>query len=215
MVKVSGSLSMRVKHSFRRQHIFAGQHFASLARAIEVKGISQGDEKSLQEHRSYVTAAILSAVTYLESSINELYHEAENGDQTTLQGLDGRAFQMLDQFWREIERASILHKYQTALLVAGKSRFDQGNQPYQDVDSLIKLRDALVHYKPEWNDEQGRHQNLQERLERRFKPNPLLPSGSLWFPHLCLGAACAEWAVDVASSFSNEFSSRMGIPPRH
>jgi len=194
--------------------MFAAEHFAASARTIEDSGPSANQE-DLNRHRAYATAAVLSAVAFLESSINEFYHEAQNRDTNSLSPLKEKVLALLDQFWPELERSSVLHKYQVALLIADTQRFDQGGQPYQDADSLIKLRDALVHYKPEWDDEQGRHHSLQERLQHKFQENRLVPAGSLWFPHLCLGAGCANWAVSAAGRFSDEFCSRLGIPPRH
>jgi hypothetical protein len=36
----------------------------------------------------------------------------------------------------------------------------------------------------------------------------------VWFPHKCLGAGCAEWAVESAIHFSHQFVSILGIRER-
>src|SRR5262249_45431182 len=95
-----------------------------------------------------------------------------------------------------------------------KDPFKPGEDPYQSANNVIKLRDALVHYKPEWDDESGQHQNLENRLRAKFALNPYAPTGSLWFPHQCLGAGCANWAVAKTRSFSDEFCVRLAIPRR-
>ncbi len=204
---------MRVKHNFSKQHLQAAAFFAAEAQAIEAT-IRQPDETQPSRHRAYVTAAVLSAVAFLEASINELYLSAIDQDLTNLPTFDARLSQLFAQFWEDVERYPILHKYQIALLLAGKDRFDRGMSPYQDAENVVKLRDCLVHYKPEWDDEAGQHQKLEDRLSKKFALNPYALAGSLWFPHQCLGAGCAQWSVTMTRSFSDEFCDRLSIPRR-
>jgi hypothetical protein len=70
------------------------------------------------------------------------------------------------------ERVPVLGKYQSALRLAGVEPFDDGRAPFQDVESLVKLRDALVHYKPEWhNVESQPHHKREARLRGKFPLN--------------------------------------------
>ena len=202
-----------LKHEFSKQHLQAAEFFTSKAREMETN-IPKPNETQFSEHRAYVTAAVLSAVSFLEASINELYLSAIDQSLTALPGFDARLFQLLARFWTENERSPILDKYQDMLLLAGKDRFLPGVPPYQPVNDVVKLRDALVHYKPEWQDEAGQSQNLEKRLHRKFPLNPYASSGSLWFPHQCLGAGCAQWAVDTTRNFSDSFCDRLTIPRR-
>ena len=153
-------------------------------------------------------------MAFLEASINELYLSAVDQDTEPLPTFDARLFPLFAQFWEDVECYSILHKYQIALLLAGKDRFPPGVPPYQDAASVVKLRDCLVHYKPEWDDETGQHQKLEDRLRGKFALSPYAPTGSLWFPHQCLGAGCAQWAVDTTRRFSDEFCDRLMIQRR-
>jgi len=211
-VFVQGEVNLRRKHSFSKQHLLAAQYFATTAQSIEN---AHPGEKEFARHRAYVTGAILSAAAFLEASINELFHEAENRDHDKVPSFDDAAVARLAKIWGDIEFKSILLKYQTVLEAAGGKRFEQDRAPYDDAESLIHLRNTLMHYKPEWDDEQGRHHDLKERLEKKFPPNPLVAKGSLWFPHLCLGAGCAQWATHAVASFSAEFCARLKIPSRH
>ena len=211
-VFVQGEVSLRRKHSFSKQHLLAAQYFATTAQSIEN---AHPGEKEFARHRAYVTGAILSAAAFLEASINELFHEAENREKEKVPSFDDATVARLAKIWGDIEFKSILLKYQTVLEVAGGKRFEQDRAPYDDAESLIRLRNTLMHYKPEWDDEQGRHHNLRERLEKKFPLNPLVPRGSSWFPHLCLGAGCAQWATHAVASFSAEFCVRLKIPSRH
>ena len=78
--------------------------------------------------------------------------------------------------------------------------------------ALGKIRNALIHYRPEWDNEQKEHKKLKERLSGRFALNK--HGAGLWFPHQCLGAGCAAWATNQAESFMTDFCQRLGIPNR-
>ncbi|MBI4962720.1 MAG: hypothetical protein HY913_05525 [Desulfomonile tiedjei] len=203
----------RVKHSFYRQHLLAARHFAGLAGQIELKASVIEAERS--EHRAYVTGAVVFSVAFLEASINEFYLEAVDGDRTPLSSLTDQQIGILAELWGDvIDRYSILKKCQIALAACSALRFDEGAEPFQGTDGLVRIRNALIHYRPEWDDELLGHKKIRDRVEKRFNPNPLVPSGSLWFPHVCLGAGCAMWSVDQAAVFMQDFCHRLNIPSR-
>ena len=153
---------------------------------------------------------MLSAVASLEATINELYIDARDANSPTFQGVDPIVPMLLAEYWEEIESARILRKYQLALILARKSKFAQGTSPYQEVDSLIQLRNALVHYKPEWNTELREHRRIDNRLKGRFALNPVTEPNDALFPKKCLGHGCAEWAVKSSVTFIEEFFSQLG-----
>ncbi|HEY5027350.1 MAG TPA: hypothetical protein VIK39_02995 [Candidatus Angelobacter sp.] len=211
--KAGVSVTARLKHHFSKQHLRAAEFFAEQVQTLNANLQTHNETQQLQ-HRAYVTGAVLSAVAFLEASINELYLCALDGDATALPSFDAHLFALFTQFWEDVEKFPLLHKYQVALTLAGKNRFDPGSPQYQDTESLVKLRDCLVHYRPEWDDESGRHQKLENRLKGKFGLNKYVAESALWFPHQCLSDACAGWAVATARNFSNEFCKELAIPQR-
>ncbi len=128
------------------------------------------------------------------------------------------------EMWKlEVPRTAnykILQKYQIALVLAQKQIFDPGNLPYQDVNLLVKLRNSLVHYEPEWvkspaSDDFGPDDihtyAYEKKLRGKFLPNPLTGQGNPFYPDKCLGHGCAEWAVNSSVIFADAFFSRMGL----
>ncbi len=218
MITVHAQISAQaqVKHNFSKHHLWAAQYFSDRSFEIEQDTVPKDDDQRIINiHRSYIIGAIIFTVAGLESSINELYLEAIDNNQHTLSGLDRKAIEILGEVWKEIETYSSLSKYQTALILTGFKQFGKGQQPYQDTDTLMKLRNALVHYKPEWDSELDVHRKLKARLEpKSFPLNPFSSKNSLWFPHRCLGSGCAKWAVNAGETFLTEFCKRMGIPNR-
>jgi hypothetical protein len=112
----------------------------------------------------------------------------------------------------------ILEKFQLALALAGKDLFDRGKRPYQEVALLVRLRNALVHYVPEWvtyvspETEALENQGIKESLSGKFELNPLRGPADPFFPDRCLAYGCAKWAVTSCIEFADEFFSRMGLP---
>lgn len=207
--------SIRIKHNFSKQHLRSSYLLACEAKGIEEKAERpRKDDNLWASHRAYVTGAIISAVAGLEASINEFFLEACDRSKRSLNGLDGDVVSLIADMWLEIERKPILSKYQICLSLARKDKFMKSRQPYKDAESLVKLRNSLVHYKPEWDEEAKVHDNLQKRLSGKFDWNPLASPGHIWFPHKCLGSGCALWSFSTAQNLIADFCQRLGIPNR-
>jgi len=210
------SATLLLQHHFARQHFRAARFFADSAASLEteISAVNEKDDARKPQHRAYVVGGIVSAVMGLEACINEIYLDACDKSQTNLVGLDDTAMSLLSEWWLELERRPTLLKYQHALLLLGKPALPKGENPYQDADHLIHLRNALTHYKPEWDDSLDVHASLETRLTGRFALNPLTTKTYLWFPHQCLGSGCAHWAVGAAEEFVRAFCTHLGIPKR-
>lgn len=169
--------------------------------------------------------SVFTAVAFLEAVINEIFLDAFNkvkhGEITKLQP---DTVELLANMWAHgnIDRLPILNKYQVALASAGKQIFDSGRLPYQEVDSLIKLRSALVHYKPKTvtfvsdvEAEPVTRTYLEKRLRGKFTLNPLVSEANPFFPDRCLSHGCADWAVVSSLEFTDQFFLRMGLTPTY
>jgi hypothetical protein len=189
----------------------AAAYFARKALGVESNYTDLVDGEPYFAHRGYVTGAVFSAVASLEATVNELYIDAQDANSPTFQGVDPIVPKLLAEYWEEIESASILRKYQSALILARKWKFDQGTSPYQEVDSLIQLRNALVHYKPEWDTDLREHRKIENRLKGRFAENSFVGPNDAFFPKKCLGHGCAEWAVKSSVTFIEEFFRQLGL----
>jgi hypothetical protein len=202
------SVTIRLKTHFRVQHMLAAAYFTRKAFDIESNHTELVDGELSVAHRGYVTGAVLSAVASLEATINELYIDAQAANSPTFQDVEPIIPRSLAaENWEVLEQDPILDKYQKALSLAGKPESNRGASPYQEVHSLIKLRDALVHYKPEWDTDQKEHKKIESRLKSRFPPNPFAGPNDAFFPKKCLGHGCAEWAIKSSIRFIDGFFS--------
>src|SRR5262245_24918425 len=102
-VHASISASAAVKHDFSKQHLHAATLFADDAQKCETMA-KQPDEEQRARHRACVTAAVLSAVAFLEASVNEIFLSAVDQDRTNLPTFDHGLFQLFGQFWENVEK---------------------------------------------------------------------------------------------------------------
>ncbi|MBD1829111.1 hypothetical protein NDI47_05870 [Microcoleus vaginatus GB1-A2] len=209
--------SIEVSHQLSFSHIKAAAHFAKLSYEKEDKyDDSQPSSELRDEHRSYVIGSIITAVCYLEATINELFTNVEYIFRSNEWSPD--LAEKMNEEWANERRLQLIEKYEKALYIVKSESFDRGAEPYQSAASLISLRNALIHYKPEWigtgeSYNQTLNEKLRQKLENKIKKlNPMTREGSLFFPHRCLGYGCAKWAVESSLNFSNEFFSKIGLP---
>lgn len=207
---------MRVYYS--SYHLWGAHHFAQLAGEIEDahNGRSRFDIK----HRVYVTNSLLSSVAFLEAVINELYQDAFDQHSSYLSMLSQGIRDLRADFWAMTEEEnkspiSILDKYQLALRFCGKEPFKKGESPYQEVDSIVKIRNALTHYKPQSLGGDNIYR-LEGRLRGKFRENKLMSgSGNPYFPDKVLGRGCADWAVTSVRKFADKFFSEIEVIPNY
>ncbi len=209
----AGAAVVLMRAYFSSYHLWGARHFTQLAQDIENQ--HSGDTPTFNvKLQAYVTNAVLSAVAFLEASINEVYDDVADEHPGYVDPLSPETKRLLAGLWERVERWPILEKYQAALLCSGIEPFEKGKPPYQDAKLLIDLRNQLLHARPKTR-ATGDVDKLSKSLKPRFKPSRLMENaGNPYFPSHCLGAGCAGWAVVAAQAFADEFFHRFGIHQR-
>ena len=98
----------------------------------------------------------------------------------------------------------ILRKYSLVLAFRAQKRLDLGQLQVQNVDALIRLRNAVVHFRPERVGARNDHEKLSKRLKYRFTTSPFLPDEQL-FPRAWASQSFAEWAILSTVSYLDYF----------
>lgn len=168
-----------------------------------------------------MTGAIFAVASFLEATINEIFADTvDHPDGELASHLTADTKQLMANMWkRGIPRTAhydIIEKFQIALTLARQSLLDVGRSPFQGVQTLIIIRNNLIHYEPVWTSveaEKAHKRILNLQQEKKFPFNPLITaSGNPFYPDKCLGYRCAKWAVKNSMQFAEVFYSRMGIP---
>ncbi len=213
-----GSVTIKSRVYYSSYHLWAAKHLCELAKAAEE---AVGDRPRFDiEHRAYVTNSIFSAVAFLEAAINELYQDAADDHESYIYALDPDSKRLMSDFWQFTEGQNrtflgMIQKYQLALTFLRKPLFEKGQSPYQDASLVVKVRNELVHYRPELLGGEAEHK-LARQLRDKFRINKLMAeSGNPWFPDKCLGYGCAQWAVESITTFADEFFARISVTPHY
>lgn len=188
-------------------HLMAAADSARRVAALETEHCGQPFGEFYSEIMWNVCGSVLFSVAALEADANEIFIDAEIN-------FPDRDSDVVNEVWRLLEMKTILEKYDTALFLRKKEHLDKGITVYKDTHSLIKLRNLLVHFKPEWTDEKIEHAKIEKRLTGKFKLSPFLPPSAEFFPRRCMSHGCADWAVKTVVSFRRFFSSEAAIDNR-
>lgn len=169
------------------------------------------------ERQSLVIGCILTSVAFLEATLNGVWD-----DLAALNGLPESWFKDRRHLTRIAKaglpdslRASLLARYDATLAVTNSPAMDPAASPYQDVQALVMLRNALSHSRPEWEppeEELPSLRALERRLRGRFRfDTSWKGTHQPFIPHKCLSADCARWAVESVTTFASQFFSHLGL----
>jgi hypothetical protein len=197
--------------------------FEMTARAGDSEQRHTGDPHFDIEHQSHVVTAIISAAAFLEAAVNELFQDAydKHGlrDEGYLPPLEEQTVEAMASVWRGTDEGSKLsagEKWQLLLILAGRAPLDRGANPYQDAYEVTRLRNILLHFRPDMISREEEHE-----MEKRLKPKPftenqlMAGSANAWWPDHCLGHGCPEWASRAVLALADEVCGQLGIKPNY
>lgn len=221
------SVSLRVWHWYSIDQARAAHLFAREALDLETDPPPPNEdektrglvcsEATMFQHRARVTASVLASVAFLEASINETFASAAHPNLEVGGQLPTEEQAVVRDLRPLVMGIPTLDKFQVCLVALGRSSFDKGASPYQDVSTLIRFRNALVHYDPKWRggaEESAGLGGLERALQsNRFSLNPFTGEGNPFFPDKVLSAGAAEWSWTAALAFSDAFFDKLGVSP--
>jgi hypothetical protein len=217
---VSLTARVGVWQPFAAQHLWAARLMTRLCRERENRRVAEGLTGVDFQVRSFAVTAIMESVATLEARVNEVWEAAASTElaaKPTVEGLTDETIDLLCVLRRtaSLERSlSTLEKFDVVLACARKPATDKGRRPYQHVEPLIRLRNALVHFTPEmhWSDEVH---YVEKRIAHLLPSNPLLDASTRpWFPNQPLCAGVAEWAWRACKLFVDEWEAQLGLAHR-
>lgn len=197
------TFTVRQRNNLALHHLFAACRFASRIEQVEREKSGQLFGAFWEEifHNSLGVATL--TVASIESYANELYFE---GSILTPTLNPAAALQIAEL----IDSKSILDKYSIALAVRVGKRLDRGISPVQNAAALIQLRNAVVHFRPEWFDEQDKHDKLSKILQDKFNASAFFPNEPM-FPCAWASHEFAAWALRTTVEFLEHFYSEAGV----
>ncbi|RII35357.1 hypothetical protein D2A34_09145 [Clostridium chromiireducens] len=222
-IDIEDNDNISVRTYFSIQHLISTALYRKEIRELENNLNKKYNEYEFLKHRSLCTSAIFSAVSFLEALINEFFSDSYDNPEGIVRDLPSEYIDSLGQMWElGIPRTAsynIVEKYQIALTLCKRDKINFGCSPGQDISVLIKLRNALIHFEPEWvvtrdiiNNTKDR-QKLEKLLMYKFQINKFTGDNNPFFPDKCLSYGCVDWALTNVIAFTDIFFISLGIVP--
>lgn len=204
-----------------KTHLICACLCASQCKEIEQKIM---DIDSHQEDIAYAAGSVMSSIAFLESSINEIFQDYFYGFKYSKEKKSDSLMKRKSdwdkgerKFFEEYNTHSIIGKYKLAYQIMLEKELNpkskesyENSEVYEKFTKLNELRNKLVHFKLKYQyDDQDDNQYEITYYKDKFKENPFIEAGKLYFPKKCLGAGCAEWAIVVSTDFFTMFSEEL------
>lgn len=197
----------RVRQGLVHAHLKGALHFAEQVSEIERKNSGQAFGTFFESIEQNSIACVFFAVAAIESHINEVFSDRA----TTFPDVSP---DLVEKVWDMCEMKPPLEKFDIALLLLNQKRMEKDGPPRQDVECVMKLRNALIHFKPEWHDEDADHAKLSKQLSGKFDGSPFLQSEVKMFPIKWMSHAGVRWVARSVIEYLKEFERRAGIPSK-
>ncbi len=190
-----------MRDNFSCLHFFAAAHFSARVKELEKAHNKEALGPFFHEIRFNSIAAVFTAFASVEALANELL--------VNWSKVVPNAPSLSNKRKEEIDKKHPLCKLNFILTEGGKPKISCSVPPGEDLELLRKLRNALIHFRPEWLRNQAEHAKLSKKLRGRFAGSPFLASDVL-FPRAWASHSCTTWAVRTARSVSNLVDDRLG-----
>ncbi len=195
----------RPRVSFANTHLRTAREFA-----LEVSAIQrQHQAEDLGDHfdgiTAKATATVLCAVAALDAFIAEIQFDHEST-------FPGQGQAALDEFKR-VHYKSIRVRLESMAALNGRAMLSWDQGIGQQLIALIELRNALVHFTPEWPSESVLHERVSLILTNKFEPTPyrFVPPERI-FPRRWASYSCCKWAVETVRSYALAYAAHNGWP---
>jgi hypothetical protein len=207
------SVNFDMRSSLAFHLVPSSMHLVHLAERLEEHHRTNPlDAGQQNQHKGYVIAAVMQAVGVLES---EAYELCAHGPGHHLGKADENALAILFPRLEEIDALNPIRRFNRVLALLGREPIKPGSALYDNADLVVQLRKEVVHFKSTWHSVLDKEDWIEKLRGLGLPPPSYLDETSLFFPHQCLSAACALWAVETTRAYLKEFYVRLGYPDRY
>ena len=170
-------------------------------------------EELRSEHRGLVSAAVMQCAAALETEAAEVCVYGP-GAHLGSNGTDQSAQQFLAPLADVIDHQETLRRFELILHLLQRPALDKGREPYQSAALVVRLRNETTHYKSRWGQDMELSKLFSSLKGLRHNPPPFISANTNFFPHQCLSADCAAWAVNSTVAFLDAVYDKLGVPSR-
>lgn len=203
------SFSAKSRANFTQYHQNSASINARLAKQIEAEHDKHNvqDEIVRIKYISHISSSIISSVASLESKINEFIVDHENQINENIDNVD---LKKLQKFKKIETKKDVIEQLNNATSAVLKYKLlfninivevDIDNKTEECLNLLISIRNSIVHFTPEWDNDLAKHKKIEKSVKNHFFLSPFYSGDTLFFPYRCLSANCAEWGIGTTKEF--------------
>ncbi|SFU26015.1 hypothetical protein [Paraburkholderia aspalathi] len=217
------SMQITMRTYLSMNYLTSAALLARKAHALEAGRTFKDNIPSVErdEHFAFVAGAITMSAAAVEAFVNELFAECRDQGAKNQLGIAPDKAVLITRVWIDVpkvERESVLEKYDLALRLLDLPALDRKGEPYKAVDTLLALRNSLMHYKLVTQDvgkppAEQTPGNFEKKLQAYFADNPLTGPGNPYFPDRVMGHGAAEWSVSTAVTFLDGYCHLLSATP--
>ncbi len=201
------SASVRVSMNFSVPHLLGAASFARRVAGLERENEGLEFGPFYDEILSNATACVFLCVASLEAYANELFIDRAKYFSSVSPAA-------MEEIWGSAERRPVLEKFALFLRLRERPSMSIDSRPYGDIQSLVKLRNALTHFHSERDDNSSGHIKVSDALRNRFAPSPFVGDAEALFPKRWATVGCTRWAVTSCQQFASNFAGLASIEDR-
>ena len=208
-------MRVQLQYNMTNQFLMASHMFLRRAEELELALETTSDQAEISrmevEHKGLISSLLMQSVSAAETAIFMVITNGP-GHHLGTNGIDHEAKSFLMKFGKELERLSVLEKYQAVLKLLRKPEFDAGQNPHQAIQLVVAVRNELVHFKPVgvYPFEEDSEKMLKRLRSLKLKHSPFPGSQSIYFPNACLSSEFGRWALSSTVQYLDCFYEMIG-----
>lgn len=198
------------RYNMTIQYLMAMKLLLTHGNQIEQSHLGQPFGDFFTDIRSYISTTLILAGSMLEANIYERFLDVKDN----ILVISGFNLCALNTDWEKIKkRSAILRKYDEFATLSGNI-LDKNDVKYKEIEILVKIRNALVHYVPQWDYEKTPLNEIEKsvsQISTSVDYSPFIPSTNPYFPSRCMSASFGQWAVNASLDFIKYFEDSIPI----
>ncbi len=200
---LSGALTAKQRSNLSLHSLLCACRLSEQIGRVERENTEQPFGEFWEEILQCSIGVAMLSVAALESSANE-YLADEVLETASLPPFANKVL------YKALDRESVLSKFDFLLQLRSGKGLERGSNVVQNAELLIKVRNAVVHFRPEWLGESGAHADLSTQLKRRFEPSMYFSEEQL-FPRAWASRSFSVWALKSTVNFIEHFAMSSGL----
>jgi hypothetical protein len=196
-----------VRRNIALYHLRAAARAARESREIEKENSTAKFGDWFEELLALVPISIVMAGASQEANVNEIIQDILDVQAS---GYPSKTRMMLLNDLKHSTAGNSMGRYRGLALLLDRVP-DKGTVAWSDAALLVRFRNSLMHFKPEWDDDTAPPSaSLAKQLGVRLSPSRFFPKPSE-YPYAFMTYECAAWAVETVLAFSGVFSELIGV----